>query len=117
MFSQFLIIWMGNLPEEAGWYVVRSSPGWDVAAGILITAQLAVPFAVLLGRSAKRSYRVLWGVALLLLVSRAVEIFWLVAPDTNGRAALPDWRDVVALLAVGAVWCAPVVWRLRRSEA
>src|SRR6201997_4480067 len=53
-FSQFLIIWSGNLPKEISWYLHRSTGGWQWVALVLMLSQFFIPFALLLSRAAKR---------------------------------------------------------------
>ncbi len=80
-FSQWLIIWEGNLPEEIAWYLARINHGWQVPALMLAGLQFALPFLLLLSRSLKRNARQLASVAVLLLAMRFVDVYWLVAPN------------------------------------
>jgi hypothetical protein len=103
-FSQFLIIWSGNLPEEIPWYMRRFHGGWEWAALALVVFHLALPFAVLLSRELKRHAARLARVALLLLVARWVDLWWLVAPSFAAGAITFHWLDVAAMAALGGVW-------------
>src|SRR5437660_10962935 len=58
-FSQFLIIWNGNLPGEISWYLHRSAPGWKIIALALGVFQFALPFLLLLACSSKRRIQTL----------------------------------------------------------
>ncbi len=64
-FSQFLIIWAGNLPEEIPWYMVRLSGGWQYVALALVIGHFALPFALLLSRDLKRNFKLLASIAVL----------------------------------------------------
>ena len=80
-FSQFLIIWSGNLPEEIPWYLRRLFGGWGYVAVALVIFHFALPFALLLSRDLKRHGRTLVKVALLVMVMRVVDLFWTIAPS------------------------------------
>ena len=58
-FSQFLIIWAGNLPKEIPWYLERLKGGWQFVALILVLGHFALPFALLLSRDLKRNFKLL----------------------------------------------------------
>lgn len=103
-FSQFLIVWSGNLPEETPWYLNRLGHGWQAIALVLVVLHFAVPFAVLLMRRSKRSARALGILATALLVLRYVDVFWLIAPGLRHGELVVSWLDVVAPLALGGLW-------------
>lgn len=113
-FTQFLIIWSGNIPAETRWYVVRSQHGWQWLALALIAVHFALPFVLLLPRALNRSARVLAGVALLLLCMRVVDLYWLIAPAVEPAPSLFPWPILLSTAAVGGLWMALVLWRLRR---
>lgn len=110
-FSQFLITWSANLPEEIPWYLRRFSGGWQWLAVVLVLFHLALPFAVLLSRDVKRHAARLSRVALLLLVARWVDLYWLVAPSFAPGLRL-HWLDVAAMAALGGIWVSVFVRRL-----
>jgi hypothetical protein len=108
-FSQFLIIWSGNVSEETPFYVQRLRGGWGVVAVALLLFHFALPFALLLSRPLKRSARSLAVVAGLMLVMQLVDLYWLIAPDLlthgHGHAALSlHWMDLAAVLGLGGLW-------------
>src|SRR4051794_9897721 len=80
-FSQYLIIWSGNLPAEIAWYMHRLETGWRVVGIALIAGHFAAPFVVLLSRHVKRHPNLLLRVAVGVLLMRLVDLFWLVAPE------------------------------------
>jgi hypothetical protein len=112
-FSQFLIIWSGNLPEETPWYLARLNGGWQYIAVGLVLFQFALPFAILLSRSLKRNARRLAVVALLVLGARLIDLFWLIKPSFSPQRFALHWMDVAAVLGVGGVWLSFFLWRLR----
>lgn len=103
-FSQLLIIWAGNLPEEITWYVRRLDPGWRVVALILVVLHFFVPFMLLLLRRSKRSADILWKIAAGILVMRLVDLVWDMEPAFHPQGIAVHWVDLAALLAVGGLW-------------
>jgi hypothetical protein len=104
-FSQFLIIWAGNLAEEIPWYVRRLHGGGQVVALLIILFHFALPFLLLLSRDLKRSASTLAKVAGVLFLLRLVDLYWLVAPDRRHDGGFHlSWMDVTAPIAVGGIW-------------
>ena len=109
-FSQWLIIWAGNLPEEITWYLDRIGGGWQTVALGLVILQFALPFLLLLSKELKRDARKLMPLALLVLVMRYIDLYWIVAPSPfPGTAETAHhltyhWTYFVAPLALVAIW-------------
>jgi hypothetical protein len=108
-FSQFLIIWSGNISEETPFYLQRLQGGWQVVAASLLVFHFALPFALLLSRPLKRNARALGAVAALMLVMQLVDLFWLIGPDLvgHGHEDVPlrvHWMDLAAALGLGGLW-------------
>lgn len=112
-FSQLLIIWSGNLPEEIPWYLHRISGGWQFVAVALAVFYFAVPFLVLLGRGNKRQFARLATVAAAILVARVLDLFFLVAPEFSHHLAV-HWLDLAALAGLGGIWLTVFAWTLER---
>ncbi|MBK9162633.1 MAG: hypothetical protein IPM21_01710 [Acidobacteria bacterium] len=113
-FSQFLIIWSGNIPEETGYYIFRLDGGWQWVAGGLLLFHFAFPFLILLQQDFKRKAKLLASMAGFILVMRLVDMYFLIGPtpriETHGKG-LPllesfSWMDIVAPIAVGGFWMA-----------
>ncbi len=113
-YSQFLIIWAGNLPDEIPWYLGRTHGGYRVIALLIIVFHFALPFAMLLSRDLKRNARKLAVVASLLIVMRYVDLFWLIAPNQLPGAKVLgfSWMDVAAPVGIGGIWFAAFLWQL-----
>ncbi|MFZ1757133.1 MAG: hypothetical protein WAU10_25505 [Caldilineaceae bacterium] len=105
-FSQFLIIWSANIPEEAVWYVHRSRGGWQWVAMGLVVLHFALPFALLLSRSLKRNARVLAWLAGLLFCARALDVYWLIVPAFHPDGAFFHWLYPLLLLGMAGGWLA-----------
>jgi hypothetical protein len=113
-FSQFLIVWYGNLPEEIQWYLPRLNGGWGVIAVGVIFFHFAFPFLLLLSASLKRNPRKLVMLAGLILLMRFIDLFWMIAPEFPPAGFHVSWMDVVALIAMGGLWFAMFAWQLRK---
>lgn len=103
-FSQYLIIWSGNLPDEIPWYVSRMAGGWMWMAMFLIAFHFTVPFLLLLSRTTKRRAEILRGVALGLLVMRLVDLYFIVTPALHPGEVTIHWMDVLAPIGIGGIW-------------
>jgi hypothetical protein len=105
-FSQFLIIWSANLPEEAVWYWNRSRGGWLNLGMLLIAIHFVIPFFLLLSRSFKRRAQALTLLAVLILVARIVDLIWLIVPAFHPEGIRLHWLDLVIPVAMGIGWLA-----------
>jgi hypothetical protein len=102
-FSQWLIIWAGNLPDEITWYMRRLNGGWGFVGLWLVIFHFAVPFVILLSRSFKRDInRMVWLAAWMLLM-RYLDLFWNIEPNFSPTFAI-TWADIVVSIAVGGLW-------------
>ena len=109
-FSQLLIIWSGNLPEEISWYLHRCYGGWKTVALLLGVFHFAVPFALLLSRDLKHRIEWLCGVAGLVLLAHALDVYWLVMPSfASNREHIGvhvHWLDFALFIGMGGFWVA-----------
>jgi hypothetical protein len=113
-FSQFLIIWSGNLPEEIRWYLPRTRGGWGVTALAVVILHFAFPFLFLLSRSLKRNAGKLVIVAGLVLVMRLFDLLWMIAPTFTGEHFHISWMDLMAPIGIGGLWLAVFSWQLTK---
>jgi hypothetical protein len=102
-FSQWLIIWAGNLPDEITWYMRRLNGGWGFVGLWLVVFHFAVPFVILLSRSFKRDIRRMAWLASWMLLMRCVDLFWTIEPNFSQRLSV-TWADVVLPVAMGGLW-------------
>jgi len=121
-FSQWIIIWSGNLTEEIKWYLDRIRGNWQIVAVSLILLHFAFPFFIMLSRNLKRNMgRLVW-IALLILVMRYVDLFWLVQPKFHLAGNVDPLNygsilmTVAAALAMGGLWLALFFWNLGRRS-
>jgi len=113
-FSQLLIIWSGNLPEEISFYRTRLYGGWGVVAVIVLVFHFFVPFFLLLSRDLKRNAKLLPKVAIWLIFMRLIDLFWLTRPEFTSNA-MPNWLDLAAPLALGGLWLYFFAFNLKRQ--
>lgn len=102
-FSQFLLIWYANLPEETIFYLARSSGGWMAATLSLLVFKFAVPFLLLLPRAAKRSPAHLTLVCCLILFMQYIDIHWMVYPNFSDTWIF-SWQEISAFLLFGGAF-------------
>lgn len=112
-FSQFLIIWAGNLPDENPWYLRRLRGGWGWVALTLVIFHFATPFVLLLMRSTKRHAGRLIKVCLLMIVIRLLDVYWVVKPAFYNQQLKIYWMDFVTPVAIGGLWLALFFWQLK----
>ncbi|MGI8555550.1 MAG: hypothetical protein ACR2LT_04235 [Pyrinomonadaceae bacterium] len=109
-FSQFLIIWSGNIPEETKWYLPRMVGIWGVIGVVLIVFHFAFPFLLLLSRDLKRNVKWLALLSVFILVMRVVDNYYFIGPAPllgSGEHSISfhiGWMDFLAPLAVGGLW-------------
>lgn len=112
-FSQLLIIWSGNLPEEITFYRTRLYGGWGVVAVLVLIFHFFVPFFLLLSQSVKRSNKLLPRAALWLIFMRLVDLFWMTRPEFTSRA-VPSWLDLLLPIALGGLWLGLFAFNLKQ---
>lgn len=106
-YSQWLIIWAGNLPEEIRWYIFRLHGGWGAVALFIVIFHFAVPFSILLSQSLKKNVAKLSAVAAWLIFMRGVDLFWWIAPSFSPEHVNRGvWMYAVIPVAMVALWFA-----------
>jgi hypothetical protein len=104
-FSQYLLIWYGNLPEEVVWYLKRFESPWQVVALALVFLHFVLPFLLLLSRHWKRDPARLGAVALVIVVMDWVSILWMIEPAVErGRPSYVPWLDLGLTALIGGLW-------------
>ncbi len=112
-FAQFLIIWAENLPDEIPWYVRRFSGGWGYIAWTISIFHFFVPFFLLLLRFVKKNPSRLRALAVWIILMRALDVFWIVAPAWRQRGLEVYWTDIVALIGLSGIWLAFFIRNLK----
>jgi hypothetical protein len=122
-FSQFLLIWAGNLPEEISWFKDRFDAGWGWLAMALVLFQFVVPFVLLLSKDVKQNPRSLAATALLVLVLRLIDALWTVGPVSTEYPSVrvlsdvawwDQWLMVALPVGLGGLWLGVFLWQLQK---
>lgn len=112
-FTEYLIVWAGNIPEETSWFIRRFHAGWGAFAWFLIIFHFFVPFFFLLQRSVKHRPLMLAGVALWLLLMRWSELLWIVGP-VHHQGFFVHWLDIVVPAGLAGIWLAVFLHQLTK---
>jgi hypothetical protein len=112
-FSQFLLIWYGNIKEETPYYLQRTHGGWGVVAVMLIVFQFFLPFTMLLMRRIKDRPGTIAIVTVIILLMRFIDIYWLVVPAHHPEHFYFSWMTIFAFLGIGGLWLAAFVAQLK----
>jgi hypothetical protein len=112
-FSQMMLIWIANLPEEVPFFMVRFKEPWSLWSIALVIGHFVIPFALLLSRDLKRKPVRLSLVAGWVLLMNLLDLFWLVMPTFDEHRALIHWSLPCAVLGLGGLAVAFGLWRLR----
>ena len=100
-FSQFLLIWYANLPEETIWFMARWKNGWEVLSVLLIVVHFVVPYVALLTQDSKMDLKRLKMMAVWILFAHLLDLYWLVMPSYSEKLSL-SWTDLAfPVLLVG----------------
>jgi hypothetical protein len=112
-FSQFMLIWIANLPEEIPFFTVRMRGAWAPLGVFLIFGHFFLPFFTLLSKNLKRKPARLAVVAVWLMVVNFADLMWLVIPTLSPEHFIFPLSLVTALLGVGGVAVAGAIWTIR----
>ncbi|MCP4191948.1 MAG: quinol:cytochrome C oxidoreductase [Planctomycetaceae bacterium] len=108
-FSQYILIWYANIPEETMWYLVRQENGWLYISLLLIVGHFMLPFFGLMSRSSRRSRHVLVGWCVFLLAMQWVDLLWLVMPSFSTTFVPVGVVELFCFLGVGSIWLSCVL--------
>jgi hypothetical protein len=114
-FSQFLLVWYANLPEETSWFIARWKNGWEYVSVLLIVVHFAVPYFMLLSQDSKMDLKRLKFISLWVLFAHLLDLYWLVMPSLSTSPVL-GWMEVsFPILTVGLVMVL-FVWKMKRQN-
>jgi hypothetical protein len=116
-FVQMMLIWIADLPEEVGWYAIRSRGSWGAVCWVLGLGHFAIPFVALLRRPWKRDPRALAAIGAWLLIAHFVDMHWLIMPTLHPAGLRLHWLDLAALAAVSGLSVAFAAWRFAAAPA
>ena len=122
-FSQFILIWYANIPEETIFYLVRLDGGWKAVSYALPVIHFGVPFFYLLSRSIKRSRTLLAIGAIYTLCMQLIDLYWLILPNFGTHAETPheavfapNLTDLTAIVGIGAAFLAVFSYFLKKNK-
>jgi len=112
-FSQFLIIWAGDLIKEIPWYVTRAEGDWAIVGIVIILLSFAIPFYLLLMRAIKRHVETLSTLCAALVVVTFVDVYWMVVPSYEKTGPRFYLLDFLLPVGMGGIWVAAFVRQLK----
>jgi hypothetical protein len=114
-FSQFLLVWYANLPEETSWFIARWKNGWEYVSVLLIVVHFAVPYFMLLTQDSKMNLKLLKFMSLWVLFAHLLDLYWLVMPSFSTSPVL-SWMEIsFPLLTIGLV-IVIFSWKIKRQN-
>jgi hypothetical protein len=113
-FSQYMLIWYANIPEEVEWFLTRTAGGWAAISWVLVIGHFIIPFLLLLPRRVKRIPMLLAGMAAYMLVMHWVDCYWLIAPQLDPQAGHVGFSvlDVACFVGFASLFVAGVTYAL-----
>ena len=115
-FSQYMLIWYGNIPEETMWFLKRQTGDWAVVSLLLIFGHFVLPFLLLVSRAIKRRPVLLAVTGAYVAITCWIDIYWLVIPEFSPAVARFGLLDVLCFLGMSGVFSAAVILRLGRHS-
>ena len=114
-FSQYFLIWYGNIPEETYWFLSRWEGGWKPVSLVLFYGHFALPFVVLIFQKVKRKIVLLGLAAIWILVMHWVDLYWLIYPSYQANFEGVGWIELAPMLGLGGlfIW---LFWRRLASQ-
>src|SRR5262249_19130320 len=118
-FSQLIITWSANLPEEITWYARRLRGGWEYVGLSVFLFHFALVFVLLLMRPLKRNPRTLQKIAMWVIFMRLVDMFWMIQPAFGTGIEVPfriHWLDFAAPIGIGGIWVFMFAMQLKKRS-
>ncbi len=114
-FSQYLLIWYANIPEETIFFRERLTGSWRAMSALLLFGRFIIPFIVLIRRAAKRNLKLLGGFAVWIIFMHWVDQYWLIMPNFSKPGFSFSWTDLAALIGVVSVLALAFWMRMRKT--
>jgi hypothetical protein len=113
-FSQFLLIWYANIPEETAWYRIRLNGGWGVLAWTLLIGHFVIPFVGLISRQVKRNRKGLAFWAVWILAMDWIDMYWLVMPQLSPERVSFHVLDVTCFVGIAGLFVASAAFQAKQ---
>ena len=116
-FSQYFLIWYGNIPEETEWYLIRMNGGWEKMGVLVILGHFIFPFCVLLSRHMKRNRKVLAAAAVWMLFIHYCDLYYMIMPNMpeTGHHLHPSLLNLTTLMAVAGCYGAAIASKFTKD--
>jgi hypothetical protein len=111
-FSQYMLMWYANLPEETVWYAARQTGSWTTVSLVLLFGHFLLPFLLLMSRSVKRRKPLIVAGAVWILFMQWLDVYWLVMPSKTPAGFAPGLSDLATFVGIGGVFFAMAAHRL-----
>jgi hypothetical protein len=115
-FSQYMLIWYGNIPEETEWFLKRQTGGWTAISLTLLFGHFILPFLMLISRHVKRRPVLLAVIGVYVAAMCWVDMYWLVIPEFSPGVARFGLLDILVYLGIAGLYSAVFAWRLGRAS-
>jgi len=115
-FSQYMLIWYGNVPEETEWFLKRQTGEWTAISLTLLFGHFVLPFLLLISRHVKRRPLLLAIIGVFVAIMCWVDMYWLVIPEFSPGVARLGLLDVLVYLGIAGLYSAVLTWRLGRAS-
>jgi len=114
-FSQFLLVWYANLPEETYWFIARWKNGWEYVSVLLILVHFAVPYFMLLTQDSKMDLKRLKFISIWILFAHLLDLYWLVMPSFSTSPVL-SWMEISFPLFIVGLVIVIFAWKMKRQN-
>jgi hypothetical protein len=114
-FSQYMLYWYANIPEETQWFIVRNTESWNTLNWVLVIGRFFIPFAILLLRSVKKQPLVLSSIAGWVLCMQLLDMYIIVLPALHGTGVHLSFLDFLPLIGIGGTLAFLYLWLLGKS--
>lgn len=115
-FSQFLLIYYANIPEETLWFYHRLEGSWEFVTYALLIGRFVIPFLLLLNRDTKHNYKLLVFTSILVIVLHFVEIYWIVMPILSHSGVAISWIDFATFIGLGGIFMGLFFQQLKKNN-
>lgn len=115
-FSQFLLIYYANIPEETVWYLERFAGGYEYLAYFYLFGRFVIPFVVLLPKWTKSNLKIVGTISALILVSHLVELYWIVMPVLHHHGFHFDWITITSFLGLGGIFMGLFFYQFKQNK-
>ncbi|HEY5895422.1 MAG TPA: hypothetical protein VIT91_19545 [Chthoniobacterales bacterium] len=115
-FSQYMLIWYANIPEETSYFLLRNTESWNILSTFLVVGHFFIPFTLLLNRWIKKKPAVLSIAAIWILCMHLLDLYIIVLPNIHREGFAPSWLDFLCPIAIGSVLVLGFLWQIGKRS-